>query len=61
MARKLDRYRETARMMLEPWVVEAALTRLGNQRLTLDEQRTVLGATRTPHKVQLPDWWQIKV
>ena len=29
MARKLDRYRETARMVLEPWIVEVALARLG--------------------------------
>ena len=29
MGRKLDRYRETARMMLEPWIVEVALARLG--------------------------------
>ena len=29
MARKLDRYRETARMVLEPWIVETALARLG--------------------------------
>ena len=28
MARKLDPYRETARMVLEPWLVEAALARL---------------------------------
>jgi hypothetical protein len=28
MARKLDRYRETARMSLEPGLVEAALARL---------------------------------
>ena len=33
MARKLDRYRETARMVLEPWIVEAALARLGARRL----------------------------
>jgi Family of unknown function (DUF5681) len=28
MARKLDPYRETARIVLEPWLVEAALARL---------------------------------
>ena len=32
MGRKLDRYRETARMVLEPWIVEAALARLGSRR-----------------------------
>jgi hypothetical protein len=31
MARKLDPLRETARMALEPWLVEAALARLGRE------------------------------
>jgi hypothetical protein len=60
MARKLDRYRETARMALEPWIVEAALDRLGDRRLNVDEQETVVRATRTPHKVQWPDWWEVR-
>jgi hypothetical protein len=58
MARKLDRYRETARMMLEPWLVEAALERLGSQRLTREQQETVMAATRLPHKVEWPVWWE---
>ena len=56
MARKLDRLRETARIMLEPWLVEAALARLG-RTLSLGEQRTIVQATRTPHKVRWPEWW----
>jgi hypothetical protein len=59
MARKLDPYRPTARMMLEPWIVEAALNRLGDRQLSREEQRTVLDATRTPHKVTWPDWWEM--
>lgn len=59
MARKLDRSRPTARMALEPWVIEAALSRLGDRRLTLEEQRTVMKATRTPKKVNWPDWWEV--
>ena len=59
MGRKLDRYRETARMVLEPWLVEAALARLGDRRLTLAEQRAVVRATRTPGKVRWPDWWEV--
>jgi len=59
MATKLDRYRETARMVLEPWIVEAALARLGEKRLTREEQETVYEATRTPKKVRWPDWWEI--
>ena len=56
MAKKLDPYRETARMALEPWLVEAALARL-DRRLGPADQRTIVKATRTPQKVRWPDWW----
>lgn len=56
---KLDRYRETARMMLEPWIVEAALARFGERQLTREEQEIVLKATRRPTKVRWPDWWVV--
>ncbi len=56
MARKLDPYRGTARMALEPWLVEAALARLP-RTLSPDDQRIILNATRTPHKVRWPEWW----
>jgi hypothetical protein len=56
MAKKLDPYRETARMALEPWLVEAALARL-SQPLSPADQRIVVKATRTPHKVRWPEWW----
>ena len=58
MAKKLDRYRDTGRMALEPWIVEMALVRLGSRRPTLLEQQRVLRATRTPKKVRWPDWWE---
>jgi hypothetical protein len=53
---KLDPYRETARMVLEPWLIEAALARL-DRRLSPADQRIILKATRTPHGVRWPDWW----
>jgi hypothetical protein len=56
-ARQADRLRPTARMLLEPGLVEAALTRLGDRRLSRKEQRTVWQATRTPTKVKWPAWW----
>jgi hypothetical protein len=56
MAKKLDPYRETARLVLEPWLVEAALARLP-QPLSPDDQRIIVNATRTPHKVRWPEWW----
>jgi hypothetical protein len=58
IARKLDPYRPTARMMLEPWIVEVALERFGDRKLTREEQRIVLAATRTPQKVKWPKWWE---
>lgn len=60
MAVKLDRYRPTARMALEPWLVEAALSRLGERRLSRDEQDEVVRATRMPGKVRWPAWWQVR-
>jgi hypothetical protein len=56
MAKKLNPYGETARIALEPWLVEAALARL-RRRLSPADQRTVVNATRTPHKVRWPKWW----
>src|ERR1700674_4564738 len=56
MARKLDPYRETARMALAPWLVEAALAQLP-QPLSPADQRIIVKATRTPHKVRWPEWW----
>jgi Family of unknown function (DUF5681) len=56
MAKKLDPYSETARIALEPWLVEAAMVRL-RRRLSPVDQRTVVNATRTPRKVRWPKWW----
>jgi Family of unknown function (DUF5681) len=58
MAVKQDRFRSTARMMLETWLVEAALARLGDRRLTLNEQSEIMRVTRTSHRVRWPDWWE---
>ena len=56
MARTLDPYRSTARIVLEPWLVEAALDRLP-QPLTPADQQVIVKATRIPHKVRWPAWW----
>lgn len=60
MAKKYDRYRETAKIKLEPWLVQAALERLGDRQLGIDEQREVYASTRTPHKVIWPEWWLVR-
>src|SRR6202140_3508382 len=56
MGKKLDPYRETARIALEPWLVEAALAHL-RRTLRPADQRIIVKATRTPHKVKWPEWW----
>jgi hypothetical protein len=56
MAKKFDPYSKTARIALEPWLVEAALARL-HKPISPADQRTVVNATRTPHKVRWPEWW----
>ena len=59
MGTSLDRLRPTARMALEPWLVQRALDRLGDRRLSPQEQATVMQATRMPHKVTWPEWWEV--
>jgi hypothetical protein len=56
MARTLDRCRDSARRLIEPWLVAAALARL-DRTFSPAEQRTVVEATRTPRKVRWPQWW----
>ncbi|WP_373087121.1 DUF5681 domain-containing protein [Sneathiella sp.] len=48
------------RWELNPWIVEAALERLGDRWLTIQEQQEVWSATRTPGKVNWPGWWEVK-
>src|SRR4029077_7763569 len=60
MASKLDAYRPSAKMLLEPWLVEEALSRLGDRRLSMDEQATIVRATRAPRTVKWPNWWKVK-
>ena len=54
MAATRDRRKPSAYLLLEPWIVEAALARLGEKRLTPEQQAAVVNATRTPHKVKWP-------
>ena len=48
--------KENVRLMLRPWIVEAALARMEPKQITLDEQGVVMASTRTPHKVNWPSW-----
>jgi hypothetical protein len=58
MAVKLHRFQPHAQIKLEPWLVQRALDRLGDRRLNMEQQMTVVAATRTPRKVRWPDWWE---
>lgn len=59
MVRTLDPHRPSARIRIEPWLVQAAVDRLRPRQLTLSEQAEVWRATRTPAKVQWPSWWEL--
>lgn len=52
---RLDR--DKVRWELQPWIVEAALAKLGEHRLTDEEQREVWENTASPGKVTWPEWW----
>ena len=58
MGRLRDAKRPSATMFLEPWIVQRALERFGDKRLSVEDQLEVLKATRTPSKVKWPEWWQ---
>lgn len=61
IARRLHPTEEVkARWQLQPWVVEAALARLGARRFTEEEQSEIWFNTRTPNKVRWPDWWTVR-
>jgi len=57
--KKWPQDKSRVRWELEPWIVEAALSRLGKRQLTPAEQREVWNNTRTPHKVKWPEWWVV--
>lgn len=60
MAVKTNRQSEqNARWWLKAWIVEAALARFGDRRLSLAEQREVWNATRKPESVKWPNWWAL--
>lgn len=48
------------RWELQPWIVEAALVRMGDRQLTEADQREIWSNTRTPHKVKWPEWWTVR-
>jgi hypothetical protein len=47
----------TARMLLEPWVIELGISLLGESTLSRHEQRIVLYFARHPRRTRWPSWW----
>jgi hypothetical protein len=60
MAVKLYRFQPHAQIKLEPWLVQRALDRLGDRRLSTMQQAVVVAATRTPGKLRWPEWWEVE-
>lgn len=54
----LYRDSSTARMLLEPWVIELGVAHLGERRLSRQEQRIVLFFARHPKRTRWPSWWE---
>ena len=55
---RFDKFK--VRWELQPWIVEAAISRMGERRLSEKEQLEVWENTHTPEKVAWPDWWTCK-
>ena len=58
--KKFPRDQAKVRWELNPWIVEAALARLGARQLGQEQQREVWANTRTPDKVRWPEWWLVR-
>jgi hypothetical protein len=58
--KKFPRDEQRVRWELQPWIVEAALKRIGKRELNTDQQQEVWNNTRTPEKVNWPSWWSVR-
>lgn len=45
------------RREINPWIVEAALTRFGVRRLSEDQQQEIWSNVRNPENINWPEWW----
>lgn len=55
------RSKEGVRLELKPWIVTEALAKLGDRRLSAEEQRTVVRSTRRTEEVHWPEWWEVRL
>lgn len=52
--------KDRVRWEIQPWIVEAALSRFAERTLNEEQQREVWHATSKPHSVKWPEWWTYK-
>ena len=61
IAIKLNRYSaDKARFQLKPWIVQAAVDRLGKRQLSEEEQMIIVQATKSPETIKWPCWWSVQ-
>lgn len=49
--------RSRDRIIIEDWAIQFGLDRLGERRLSLQEQKLVMLAVRDPKTFPWPEWW----
>lgn len=49
--------KDRIRWEINPWIIEAAFARRGNDPLSAEQQKEIWSNTRTPNKVKWPEWW----
>lgn len=47
----------SARWVINPWLISAALERMKEGKLTREEMEGIYLRTKTPHRVDWPNWW----
>lgn len=52
--------KDKVRWHLKTWIIEAALERLGDRTLTIEEQREVWEVAYRPREVRWPEWWSFR-
>ena len=60
IVRVIDRFRTSIRFLIEPWIVQKALARLGDKQLTEAYQTEISAHVGSPNKVLWPDWWTVR-
>ncbi len=60
IVRVVNALQSSIRFLIEPWIVQKALVRLGDNQLTTAEQAEVAAHVGSPQKVTWPKWWTVR-